>query len=152
MNSTTKPTIIPDRISDQSRSDTGLLARLARSALLKRLEQLQDGEIRLQDPSGAHRFGARTARCGLSVTIQVRDPEFYSLAAYGGTVGAGESTSTATGTAMTSRRWCASVLNRHVMEGMESGLAASSTRSRARAALGQPQQPPRQRPQHRRPL
>ena len=45
-------------------------------AQLERLGKLQDGEIRLQDAMGAQRFGARTARCGLSATISVRDPEF----------------------------------------------------------------------------
>ena len=107
---------------------------LARRALLERLGKLQDGEIRLQDASGAQRFGARTARCGLSATISVRDPQFYSLAAFGGTVGAGES--------YINGHWRCDdltalvrimVQNRHVMEGLESGIGATAARLARRA-------------------
>jgi cyclopropane-fatty-acyl-phospholipid synthase len=89
------------------------------------LQNLRDGEVRLQEGATTHRFGARTARCGLSVTLTVRNPEFYSLAAFGGTVGAGE--------AYIHGHWRCDdltalvrimVLNRHVMEEMESGLVA----------------------------
>lgn len=134
MNSTTKPTIVPGDLSSQSRSEASTLARMARRALLDRLSNLEDGEIRLQDPSGAQRFGARTARCGLSATISVRDPEFYSLAAFGGTVGAGES--------YINGHWQCDdltalvrimVQNRQVMEGMENGLGARCTRVARRA-------------------
>ncbi len=126
MNTSTKPTIIPESIGDtQSAPREGLLDRLARKALLARLQNLRDGEVRLQDGATTHRFGARTARCGLSVTLNVRNPEFYSLAAFGGTVGAGE--------AYIHGYWRCDdltalvrimVLNRHVMEEMESGLVA----------------------------
>jgi cyclopropane-fatty-acyl-phospholipid synthase len=134
MNSTTKPTIIPGGISNVSSTDAGALTRMARRALLERLGQLKDGEVGLQDASGSHRFGARTARCGLSTTIQVRDPEFYSLAAFGGTVGAGE--------AYINGHWHCDdltalvrimVVNRDVMEEMESGLGATTTRLARRA-------------------
>ena len=126
MNSTTKPTIIPESIGDaESAPSEGLLNRLARKALLARLQNLRDGEVRLQDGATTHRFGARTARCGLSVTLTVRNAEFYSLAAFGGTVGAGE--------AYIHGYWRCDdltalvrimVLNRHVMEEMENGLVA----------------------------
>ncbi len=134
MNSTSKPTIIPGDITSDSPAQSGMLVRLARRALLDRLGKLQDGEVRLQDSMGAQRFGARTARCGLSVTISVRDPEFYSLAAFGGTVGAGES--------YINGHWQCDdltalvrimVLNRHVMEGLESGVRATTARLARRA-------------------
>ncbi len=135
MNSTSKPTIVPgDIANDAAPAGSGMLAGMARRALLARLGKLQDGEIRLQDATGAQRFGARTARCGLSVTISVRDPEFYSLAAFGGTVGAGES--------YISGHWQCDdltalvrimVQNRHVMEGLESGLGATTARLARRA-------------------
>ncbi|MEO8315134.1 MAG: cyclopropane-fatty-acyl-phospholipid synthase family protein, partial [Pseudomonadota bacterium] len=123
MNTTTKPTIVPDTVAASGRS--GILSRLARRALLGRLALIRDGEVRVQDGSESMRFGSRTARCGLAVTITVRNPEFYSLAAFGGTVGAGESyihgywrcdDLTALVRIM--------VLNRHVMQNMESGLVA----------------------------
>jgi cyclopropane-fatty-acyl-phospholipid synthase len=126
MNSTTKPTIIPEAITESdARGQAGLLARLARKALLGRLAQLRDGEIRLQDGGTVQRFGARTARCGLAVTLTVRNQEFYSQAAFGGTVGAGES--------YINGHWRCDdltalvrimVVNRHVMEGMERGITA----------------------------
>jgi cyclopropane-fatty-acyl-phospholipid synthase len=134
MNSTSKPTIVPGDISNDAPAQSGMLARMARRALLARLGKLQDGEIRLQDSMGAQRFGARTARCGLSATISVRDPEFYSLAAFGGTVGAGES--------YINGHWQCDdltalvrimVQNRHVMEGLESGVGATAARLTRRA-------------------
>jgi cyclopropane-fatty-acyl-phospholipid synthase len=129
MNTTTKPTIIPEGVAESAAADgDGLLTRVARKALLERLSRLRDGEIRLNDSAGSLRFGARTARCGLSVTLTVRDPAFYSLAAFGGTVGAGE--------AYIHGHWRCDdltalvrimVLNRSVMEDMERGLAARGT-------------------------
>jgi cyclopropane-fatty-acyl-phospholipid synthase len=124
MNTTTKPTIVPEAIAGSTSSD-GWMSRLACKALVKQLALIQDGEVRLQDGRESHRFGARTARCGLAATITVRDPEFYSLAAFGGTVGAGES--------YINGHWRCDdltalvrimVLNRHVMQDMESGIAA----------------------------
>ena len=129
MNTTTKPTIIPEGVAESATANgERLLTRVARKALLERLARLRDGEIRLNDSAGSQRFGARTARCGLSVTLTVRDPAFYSLAAFGGTVGAGE--------AYIHGHWRCDdltalvrimVLNRSVMEDMERGIAARST-------------------------
>lgn len=125
MDSTSKPTIIPDAIPAQSSGDAGLLTRIARSGLLKRLALLRDGALTIQEGSQTWRFGARTERCGLAATITVKNPEFWSLAAFGGTVGAGE--------AYINGFWRCDeltalvrimVLNRHVMQEMESGLAA----------------------------
>jgi cyclopropane-fatty-acyl-phospholipid synthase len=126
MNTTTKPTIIPENMGETGAAHgEGLLVRLARKALLERLRHLRDGEVRLQEGAQTYRFGARTARCGLSVTLTVRNPEFYSLAAFGGTVGGGES--------YIHGHWRCDdltalirimVLNRHVMQEMENGFVA----------------------------
>jgi cyclopropane-fatty-acyl-phospholipid synthase len=125
MNSTTKPTIVPEGVLDKTDGRGGLLSRIARKALLQRLALIRDGEVRVQDNGRTQRFGSRTARCGLAVTITVRDAEFYSLAAYGGTVGAGES--------YIHGHWRCDdltalvrimVLNREVMQEMEGSLAA----------------------------
>ena len=126
MNSTTKPSIIPEAAAEMTApAGEGWLIRMARKGLLQRLALLRDGEIRLNADGETHRFGARTARCGLSVTLTVRDPQFWSLSAYGGTVGAGE--------AYINGHWRCDdltalvrimVLNRHVMEHMEGGLGA----------------------------
>jgi cyclopropane-fatty-acyl-phospholipid synthase len=125
MNSTTKPSIIPEAAAGSAApAGEGWLTRLARKGLLNRLARLRDGELRLQEGGQVLRFGARTARCGLAVTLTVRDPQFWSLSAYGGTVGAGES--------YINGHWRCDdltglvrimVLNRHVMEEMEDGIA-----------------------------
>jgi len=108
-----------------SDGEAGLLARLARSALLERLALLRDGSLTIQDGDETLRFGARTERCGLATTINVRSAEFWALAAFGGTVGAGE--------AYIHGHWRCDdltalvrimVLNRHVLTEMETGLAA----------------------------
>lgn len=125
MDSTTKPTIVPTAIPGQSPSTAGLMTRLARAGLLKRLALLRDGALIIQDGEETLRFGARTERCGLAATITVKHPDFWSLSAFGGTVGAGES--------YIHGHWRCDdltalvrimVLNRHVMSEMESGLAA----------------------------
>jgi cyclopropane-fatty-acyl-phospholipid synthase len=126
MNTATKPTIIPARAEAAAEVPiTGWLQGLARKALLARLALIQDGEVRLHEAGNTHRFGARTARCGLSATISVRDSEFFSLAAFGGTVGAGES--------YIHGHWRCDdltalvrimVLNRTVMREMDSGVTA----------------------------
>jgi cyclopropane-fatty-acyl-phospholipid synthase len=98
---------------------------MARAALLKRLALLRDGALTIQEGSASFCFGARTSRCPLAATITVRNPEFWSLAGFGGTVGAGE--------AYIHGHWRCDdltalvrimVLNRHVMSEMESGLGA----------------------------
>jgi cyclopropane-fatty-acyl-phospholipid synthase len=124
MNTTTKPTIVPQAM-DATAGGARLLSRFARKTLLQQLALIRDGEVRVQDGGESMRFGARTARCGLAVTITVRDPGFYALAAFGGTVGAGES--------YIHGHWRCDdltslvrimVLNRHVMQDMEKGIAA----------------------------
>jgi len=123
MNSTTRPTIIPQ--GREALADPGRLAGLARRLLCARLQRITDGEIRVLDGTESLRFGRRTARCGLSVTLSVRDPQFWPLTAFNGAVGAGE--------AYIQGHWSCDdltglvrimVLNRTVLEDMESGLAA----------------------------
>lgn len=67
------------------------LARLGRHLLLKQFEQLRDGELHIVEADGQHhRFGARTARLDISVSLRVHHPQLFADAAFGGTVGAGE--------------------------------------------------------------
>jgi cyclopropane-fatty-acyl-phospholipid synthase len=125
MNTTTKPTIIPDVIQAASAGEPGLLARVSRKGLIARLGNLQDGEITIIDGPERLRFGQRTARCGLATTIHVQDAQFWPLTAAGGAVGAGE--------AYINGHWRCDdltalvrimVLNRHVLQEMETGLTA----------------------------
>jgi cyclopropane-fatty-acyl-phospholipid synthase len=128
MSTTSKPSIIPGREAETTLpAQTGFLARLGRKHMLAQLQKLTDGELRIHDGGESFRFGQRTARCALSATITVDNPQFWADAAFGGTVGAGE--------AYIHGLWRCDdltalvrimVVNRDMMEGMESGWAAAS--------------------------
>jgi cyclopropane-fatty-acyl-phospholipid synthase len=101
--------------------------RLARSALLRALAPLQQGELRLIDADGEYRFGLKSAGCSLSATLRITDPRFYLDTAFGGSVGAGE--------AYIRGFWSCDdltsltrimVLNRAAMTGLEGGFARLS--------------------------
>lgn len=90
-----KPSIIPVETAAPSEAARPLQVaaqsgRLARTLLLRALGQLEHGQITLCDGNELHRFGRRSERCALSVTLRVLDPRFYRHAALGGSVGAGE--------------------------------------------------------------
>ena len=88
---TEKPSIIPADANLPDRADPSALARLGRRLLLGQLAQLRDGELRIVESDGSeHRFGRRTPRLDLAVTLRVDHPQLYADAAFGGTVGAGE--------------------------------------------------------------
>jgi cyclopropane-fatty-acyl-phospholipid synthase len=74
-------------ISAATRQPAGLIDRLARAALLRRLAQLQEGHLTLIDDVGRHEFGHRQHE--LSATIIIDSPAVYRRLAFGGTVGAG---------------------------------------------------------------
>lgn len=128
MSAISKPSIIPGREADAPvLAQSGFLARLGRKSMLAQLAKLQDGELRIQDGNETFRFGQRTARCALSATITVDNPQFWADAAFGGTVGAGE--------AYIHGLWRCDdltalvrimVVNRSVMEDLEGGWAAAS--------------------------
>ena len=84
-----KPTIVPTDAERPPAARAGALASLGRRLLCAQLSRLQDGEIRLLEGGSELRFGARTERCPLSVTVEIVDPRFYADAVFGGTAGAG---------------------------------------------------------------
>lgn len=96
MSETRKPSIIPGAaaatlgtLPDPARP--GALAMLGRRLLLAQFEKLGDGELRIIEWDGTqHRFGRRTARLDVAVTLHIDHPQLYADAAFGGTVGAGE--------------------------------------------------------------
>jgi len=87
-----KPSIIPanEAPAATAQATAGPLLQFGRAALLRALSRLQHGEIRLIDRAAEHRFGHRTERCALAVTLRVTDARFYLDTALGGSVGAGE--------------------------------------------------------------
>ena len=113
---------------DPSDGRPGMLAGLGRRLLLGQLAGLRDGELTLVEPDGTrHRFGARTPRLDVAVTLEVLHPQLYADAAFGGTVGAGE--------AYIRGLWRCDdltglvrvfVANRGLMDGMDSGWARLS--------------------------
>ena len=128
-----KPSIIPgaDGATLGTLADAGrpsALATLGRRLLLGQFASLRDGELNVLEWDGTrHRFGARTSRLDLAVTLHIDHPQLYADAAFGGTVGAGE--------AYIRGLWRCDdltglvrlfVVNRDTMNGMDSRWAAVS--------------------------
>lgn len=74
---------------------SGTLARglegLAEGALRARLARIEHGRVTIVDGPRRDTYGQATPRCALQATVQVRDRRFYAEAAFGGSVGTGES-------------------------------------------------------------
>ncbi|MFM7396767.1 MAG: class I SAM-dependent methyltransferase [Gammaproteobacteria bacterium] len=93
---TQKPSIIPSfgtlpKMALPADATPSPLATLGRHLLLGQFASLKDGELKIVEWNGTrHRFGTRTARLDVSVTLQIDHPQLYADAAFGGTVGAGE--------------------------------------------------------------
>ena len=86
------------------------LQRLGKRLFLRALGQVQHGELTLLVPATGERhiFGRTGAECDLRVTLEVLHPQTFADAAFGGTVGARASpTSAASGARTISPRWCA---------------------------------------------
>jgi cyclopropane-fatty-acyl-phospholipid synthase len=77
-------------VNNNTNQEIPALTRLAKKLLLSQLQKIRHGRLRLVDPQSDHSFGALTDIGPFDVTIQVRDPHFYSDAVFGGTTGAGE--------------------------------------------------------------
>jgi len=100
------------------------LQRLGRDALISQLRRLELGELTIAEHGASRRFGQRNATCELAARIEVVHPQFWADAAFGGSVGAGES--------YIRGHWHCDdltalvrimVLNRDVLSAMEGGLA-----------------------------
>lgn len=65
--------------------------QLARRAVLARLAMIEVGEIVLDENGTSQSFGAAADASGLSTVLSVRDTQFYSEVAFGGSIGAAES-------------------------------------------------------------
>jgi cyclopropane-fatty-acyl-phospholipid synthase len=122
-----KPTIIPaeDRLARPTQGTP--LQQLGRRTLVGALSALRLGEITVVENGARQHFGRRSVECSLSATIEVLAPQFWADAAFGGTVGAGES--------FIHANWRCDdltalvrimILNREIMERMEGGWALVS--------------------------
>ena len=121
-----KPSIVPAAGASPV-AQAGPIQALGRRAMLGLFSRLPDGRLRIVEDGETLDFGRRTARCPLSATLEVRHPQFWADAAFGGTVGAGES--------WIRGDWTCDdltalvrimVVNRELMNAMDSGLAVVS--------------------------
>lgn len=118
--------VIPSRSAPGTRivpvGFSGMLVGIARRAVFSHLEKIERGSVAVIEGSRRHAFGRSG---GLTATITVHDPAFYTDMAFGGSIGAGE--------AYMAGFWSADdltmlvriiVLNRRVLMDIEGGLAA----------------------------
>jgi len=88
---TQKPSIVPTLPNLGAADRPSALAAFGRHLLLGQFAGLRDGELNIVEWDGSrHRFGSRTSRLDLSVTLQIDHPQLYADTAFGGSVGAGE--------------------------------------------------------------
>ncbi len=97
---------------------------LGRRLVLQRLEQLEKGRLLLTDEHETLAFGESAEDAGVTLHMTIHDRRCYGEIAFGGSLGAGES--------YMQGHWSCDDLtgliqlllrNRHVLEGMEGGLA-----------------------------
>ncbi|MCI0506973.1 MAG: cyclopropane-fatty-acyl-phospholipid synthase family protein [Gammaproteobacteria bacterium] len=67
------------------------MASIAKHAILKQLQQLREGQLVIDDHGERYYFGAITGIFPAAAVIKVNDASFYSMLAFGGSIGAGES-------------------------------------------------------------
>ena len=85
-----KTSIIPVDTHLSPADQPSALARLGRKLMLGQFAKIQHGELRVVERDAEFRFGKRTTRLDVAVTIYVDHPQLYADAAFGGTVGGGE--------------------------------------------------------------
>jgi len=116
-------TIIPNTTQTQKRK-TFWLDSFAKKGLLKRLSKIEHGSLTIRDQKDIYSFGNQNDNSNPSVNITVRDPNFYSAIAFGGSVGAGE--------AYFSKFWDCNdltslvrllLINRNVLDSMDDSLS-----------------------------
>ncbi|WP_455223023.1 class I SAM-dependent methyltransferase [Kaarinaea lacus] len=82
--------IIPDN-NLKSTKTTSILSSFAKKMVLTQLQRLREGQLLINDHGERHYFGAVSGEFPVSAVITVNDTSFYSMLAFGGSIGAGES-------------------------------------------------------------
>jgi len=85
-----RPSLLPANAGTRTAEDNRL-QRLGRKALLGQLRGLTRGEVIVIEADERYRFGSPNGELPLTATITVTHPQFWADAAFGGSVGAGES-------------------------------------------------------------
>jgi cyclopropane-fatty-acyl-phospholipid synthase len=116
--------IVPAEASPVEQTQPRRFDQLAKELLFSLLHGLRRGELTIIDGSVRRIFGKKSSQCPLEATITVHHPLFYSAIVFGGSVGASE--------AFMAGQWSTddlttvvriTILNREVLQGMETGLA-----------------------------
>lgn len=87
--STAPPVADPLTKPLRAKSRAKWVATLAKAQVLKRLQQLNVGQLTLIDGMESYVFG-KPGHSGPAATVTVLDPRFYGEIAFGGSIGAGE--------------------------------------------------------------
>jgi cyclopropane-fatty-acyl-phospholipid synthase len=82
--------IIPDHTLKSTRT-AGILSSFAKDMVLKQLRKLRAGQLIIEDQGERYYFGSVSSEFPVAAVITVNDPSFYSMLAFGGSIGAGES-------------------------------------------------------------
>jgi len=81
----------------KQRQGFGILNRIAKNMIVRKLEKLQFGQIKIVEKFGDQEHcppitvGRLTSECSLKAKITIFNPQFYSDLAFAGSIGAGES-------------------------------------------------------------
>jgi cyclopropane-fatty-acyl-phospholipid synthase len=82
---------VPVRVDAPAARPASAWDAFARRAVLPRLERIRDGRLEVEEEGRVRVFGSPSAALPGPVRLRVRDPRFWRSAAFGGSVGAGES-------------------------------------------------------------
>ena len=85
-----KRNIVPVEIAADRTEPVSALTQLAKHLVFAQLKKIKHGRLRLVDGEHTEVFGERTTAGPVELTVRVHGARFYSDAAFGGTVGAGE--------------------------------------------------------------
>lgn len=84
----TEPSTLPAHRAQGAQQRTAWTARIARNLVMRRLEGLSFGELRISDPFGSRVFGRPGT--GPSATLNIDEPSTWTAIALGGSLAAGE--------------------------------------------------------------
>ena len=109
---------------DATTQSTGLAIRLARRAVHQQLRALRHGRLHIQDALGTAVFGQTSGQPAIDASVRIHDLSAWLDIASHGTIGAGEAYMAGkfhSSDLLAAMRLL--VINREVMDGLESGMA-----------------------------
>lgn len=82
--------IIPDNTLKSAKT-SDIMSSFAKDMVLKQLRQLREGQLVIDDKGERYYFGTVSGEFPVTAVITINDQRFYSMLAFGGSIGAGES-------------------------------------------------------------